>query len=299
MGAACRHQGTTKVPDWTLYGTIFFIRHRNVLRKQAGLLAGTVIMYDTFRKIQKRQSLLVVMIMSFLLPVWGSGIAESSWWDKGTKLLNSLTESQSKNSLTTEEIGLGLKDALRIGTEKVVAQLGREDGFYADTAVHIPLPKGFDTVKSTLDKVGMSYLLNDLERKLNRAAEAATPKAKTLFWQAITEMTFDDVKAIYEGPEDAATSYFQTKMSGPLREAMRPIIQSSLSQVGAVRVYDNIMAKYNTFPFVPEVKADLTAYTIEKAMVGLFYYIAQEEAAIRQDPAKRTTEILKRVFGSQ
>ena len=59
-----------------------------------------------------------------------------------------------------------------------------------------------------LSKIGRSQLADDLELKLNRAAESATPKAKKLFLQAITDMTFDDIKYIYEGPEDSATKYF-------------------------------------------------------------------------------------------
>ena len=94
---------------------------------------------------------------------------------------------------TTDEIGNALKEALRIGSEEVVRRLGQEGGFYADPAVHIPLPREFEVVKTTLDKIGMSFLVEDLELKLNRAAEQATPKAKALFVQAIKEMTFEDV----------------------------------------------------------------------------------------------------------
>jgi len=256
-------------------------------------------MRSIFGKVSRLQSLMVIGILSLAFTVLGSALGESGWWEKGAELFKSLTKSDGKDTLTMEEIGSGLKDALRVGTESVVAQLGRLDGFNADKAVHIPLPKEFDTVKSMLDTVGMSRLLDDLELKLNRAAEAAAPKAKALFWQAITEMTFDDVKAIYKGPQDAATTYFHGKMSAPLAETMRPIVETSLSEVGAIQVYDDIMGKYGSLPFAPDVKADLTTYVIDKAMSGLFYYIAQEEAAIRQDPAKRTTDLLKRVFGTQ
>jgi hypothetical protein len=170
------------------------------------------------------------------------------------------------------------------------------DGFNTDPEIHIPLPKQLDGVKSVLDKVGMSGLLKDLELKLNRAAEAATPEAKKLFSRAISEMSFDDVKKIYEGPENAATQYFRSKMSPSLAKEMEPVINNSLSEVGAVQSYDNVMKAYQSVPFVPDVKADLTDYVIEKGMDGIFYYMAKEEAAIRANPAKRTTDLLKRVF---
>ncbi|NNK85530.1 MAG: DUF4197 domain-containing protein [Desulfobacterales bacterium] len=237
-----------------------------------------------------------MIIIGFLSLSTAAG-AKSSWWDKGKKLLDNFSPSKNKNPPTAAEIGAGLKEALRIGTKNVVSQLGQIDGFNADAAIHIPLPEDLKKVKTVLNKIGMSSLLDNLELKLNRAAEVATPKAKKLFWEAITEMTLDDVKAIYKGPEDAATRYFQRKMTPPLAKQMRPVVQQSLSEVKAIKAYDNAMRQYQSFPFVSDVKADLTGYVIEKGMDGIFYYLAREEAAIRKNPAKRTTDLLKRVFG--
>lgn len=204
-----------------------------------------------------------------------------------------------QDALSTDEIAAGLKEALRVGSETVVSQLGQTNGFNGDPAVHIPLPGSLDRVKSTLGKVGMSSMLDDLELRLNRAAEAATPKAQSLFLQAIDDMTLDDVERIYKGPDDAATRYFQSKMSQPLAKEMAPIVDQSLSQVGAVQSYDKAMGRYESIPFVPDAKADLSSYVVEKSMDGIFYYLAQQEAAIRQNPAKRTTELLQKVFGAQ
>jgi len=111
-------------------------------------------------------------------------------------------------------------------------------------------------------------------------------------------MTLDDVKAIYKGPEDAATRFFQRKMSSPLAEQMRPVVEESLSEVKAVQAYDDVMRQYQSIPFVPDVKADLTGFVVEKGMDGIFYYLARAEAEIRKDPAKQTTDLLKRVFGA-
>jgi hypothetical protein len=112
-------------------------------------------------------------------------------------------------------------------------------------------------------------------------------------------MTFEDVMNIYNGPDDAATRYFQEKMSPPLARAMQPVVDQSLAEVGAVQTYENIMGEYRAIPFVPDVQADLTTYVVDKGMDGIFHYIAAEEAAIRQNPAKRTTELLQRVFGAK
>lgn len=227
--------------------------------------------------------------------------AEENWLEKGTGILKTLqtgTET-GQPALTLDEISKGFKEALGLSADRVVNQLGEPDGFNTDSNVHIPLPAKLNTVKNMLEQVGMSPLLEELELKLNRAAETATPKAKSLFVQSISAMTFEDVKSIYNGPDDAATQYFREKMSPALAQEMTPIVKDSLSEVGAIKAYDSVMEQYRSLPLVPDVKANLTDYAVTKAMDGIFFYIAREEAAIRQDPAKRTTDLLKRVFGAK
>jgi hypothetical protein len=240
-----------------------------------------------------------MITVALLVLLSGTGRATSTWWEKGLQLFGDSGESKKAEMLSVEKIGAALKEALRVGTATVTDRLGLLDGFNGDPAVHIPLPENLQTVTSVLNRVGLSQFVDDLELKLNRAAEKATPPAKELFLQAIDDMTVDDVKGIYYGPEDAATRYFQNTMTPALAEKMRPVVDESLSTVGAIQAYDTLMDQYRSIPFVTDVKADMTEYVIEKGMDGIFYYLAKEEAAIRQNPAKRTTELLKQVFGSK
>jgi membrane peptidoglycan carboxypeptidase len=192
----------------------------------------------------------------------------------------------------------GLKEALRVGTDRVVDNLGQVDGFNADPEVHIPLPKVLSQAQSSLRLIGASALVDDLELRINRAAEQATPVAKDIFWQAITSLTFEDVNAIYRGPDDAATQYLDRTTRGSLTDAMRPIVDDALADAGAVAAYDSIIERAQVAPFLPDLKTDLTNHVLDRAMDGMFAYLAEEEAAIRQDPVKRTTALLKRVFGA-
>lgn len=231
----------------------------------------------------------------------GQGTAGSSWMDQGKSLLKqyqgtSGDSSSGASGLSLGEINDGLKQALEKGAETVVRQLGTTDGYNGDAKVRIPLPDNLAGVKSLLDKAGLSSYADTVELKLNRAAEASVPKAKALFMDAIAKMRMEDVKAILDGPDDAATTYFKNKMSPGLVTEMSPVIDQSLASVGAVQAYDQMMGKYKTLPFVPDVKGNLTAYTAQKAVDGIFFYLAQEEKAIRENPAKRTTELLKKVF---
>lgn len=245
----------------------------------------------------QRPITVIAALLTLLLPL--PLAAQTDWMKMGRDLLGTAVKSPAAPTADSNQIAAGLKEALRVGSDTVVAQLGKPDGFNADPAIHIPLPKSFKTVQSTLKPLGMSPLLDDLELKLNRAAEQATPKAKALFLSAIEGMTLDDVMGIYNGPQDAATRYFQQKMSPQLAVDMKPIVDQALSQAGAVQAYDNVMGQYRAVPFVPDVKADLSGYVVDQGMNGIFHYLAQEEAAIRQNPAKRTTELLRTVFGGK
>ncbi len=239
---------------------------------------------------------MVPSLLAVILMILGSNTLYAGWLDK---LKDKLGDTDTKEQvLSDDEVGAGLKDALRVGTETVVENLGTTDGFNLDPQIHIPLPSQFDQVRSILGNFGMDSMLTDLELRLNRAAEVATPKAKSLFLNAINDMTLDDVMAIYKGPDDAATQYFKSKMSAPLALEMKPVVDESLADVGAVKVYDDVMESYNSVPFAPEINTDLSDYVVEKGMDGIFYYLAKEEAAIRKDPLKRTTAILQKVFGN-
>jgi hypothetical protein len=251
------------------------------------------------------RSCLALGLLVAALP--GPAAAQGSLFDQAKKALEGVTDSAPSSdilsnpggdALNNAEIADGLREALRVGTDRAVGQVGARDGYNTDPAIHIPLPGSLKDVQSVLQGFGMAGMADDLELRLNRAAESAAPEAKELFLQAISDMSLEDVQGIYNGPDDAATRYFQGKMTPPLAERMAPVVNDSLAEVGAIQSYDEMMSQYKSVPFVPDAKADLTEYVVEKGMDGLFHYVAQEEAAIRNNPAERTTELLQRVFGA-
>jgi hypothetical protein len=242
---------------------------------------------------------LILGVMVLAAPV-SKAIAQGGWMDKGSDLLKGLGGApKSSGVLSNADIASGLVEALKVGTDRVVSTLGKTDGFNSSPDVHIPLPGTLAKVKKALAPLGMGAMADDLELRLNRAPEAAAPRAKRLFWDAITQMTLEDVRKIYDGPKDAATQYFRGKMSSPLARDMQPIVSEELGRVGAIQSYDAMIGQYRSLPFVPDAKANLTEYVLEKAIGGIFLYLGREEAAIRENPAKRSTAILQKVFGGR
>ncbi|MCS3903750.1 hypothetical protein J2T55_001781 [Methylohalomonas lacus] len=224
--------------------------------------------------------------------------ADGNWWDKGKQMLEGFgsDDAATTGALSNADIAAGLREALRVGSDNVVSQLGQTNGYYEDPKAHIPLPDNLKQVRDALARVGLAEQIDDLELRMNRAAEAAAPKARTMFVDAIRNMTLDDARAIYNGPEDAATRYFQEQMSTPLEREFTPMINNSLAEVGAIQTYDQVMNDYQQLPFVPDIKANLSQHVVDHAIGAIFDYLAVEEAAIRANPAKRTTELLQKVF---
>jgi hypothetical protein len=205
----------------------------------------------------------------------------------------------SGQSLTVAQITQGLKEALNVSSKQVVGQLGQSGGFNLDPKIRIPLPSSLQKVDSALKAVGMGQMTADLQNKMNAAAEQGTAQALDLFMGAVQKMTIADARQILSGQQDAATQYLRNTMGADLELKLQPIIDSTLAQTGAMKAYDSVTSQYAAIPFVSSLKNDMRSYVTDKAMDGIFYYVAQEEAAIRQNPAKRTTEILRTVFGAQ
>jgi len=207
--------------------------------------------------------------------------------------------SAQSGGLTSADITAGLKEALTKGSSAVVGQLGKSGGFASDPVVRIPLPSTLLKARNFASKVGLEKSFDDLELRLNKAAELATPKAKELFVGAIRDMSVQDAKGILQGPDNAATQYFQAKTSTGIKSAMRPLIDSALAEVGAVQSFNSLLKQYQSIPLAPKVEADLTGHVVDKGSDGIFHYLAEEEKAIRTNPVARTSELLQRVFGSQ
>ncbi len=197
------------------------------------------------------------------------------------------------------EIANGLKEALDNGIKKQVSKLTAEDGFYKNELVKILLPEELQTVDKKLRQLGMSSLADEGLKVLNRAAEDAVKEATPIFVDAVKQMTFTDAKNILLGNEDAATTYLQSSTSTSLYAKFNPVIKTSFTNVGADKVWANIITKYNTIPFVKKVNPDLTDYTTSKAMEGVFKMIAVEEKDIRKSMNSRTSALLKKVFALQ
>lgn len=191
----------------------------------------------------------------------------------------------------------GVREALRVATERAVSSVSKPGGFLDDLRIHIKLPKALRGVGKALRAVGMGAQVDELEVGMNRAAERAVAEAKPVFVDSIKRMSVQDALGIVRGADTAATDYFRRTTEETLRTRFRPIVASSLASVGARRQYDSLLASYQSLPFASTPDLDLDAYTTQKALDGLFLVVAEEEKKIRTDPLKRTTSLLRSVFG--
>lgn len=250
----------------------------------------------------KAKAFLTVLIVSQCLVVvnsaqavdWGTMLED---FKNAGKTMLPGTEPSTNGELDTNTVISGLKEALSVGSRRAIDNVGQADGYLGNPDIRIPLPPQVEQVGGLMRQFGMSGLADEFETSMNRAAEKAAPEATSIMIDAIKNMSIDDAKQILNGPDDAATRYFREQTSGRLTDLFRPRIEGSLDQVGSTRYYNQLSDQVASVPVVGEnLNVDLPGYVTEKALDGLFTMIAVEEKKIRENPAARTTELLKKVF---
>ena len=240
----------------------------------------------------KRVLLSGVMVMLLAVSVCHAG-----FFDDLTKGLGVPTVESGAGALDEGTIVKGLKEALATGTDRAVKSVSKPDGFYGNQAIRILMPEKIRNVADVLGKVGFRKEVDDFVLSMNRAAEKAAPKAVDYFSSALKEMSFEDAGKILKGGDTAATEYFRSKTGDKIFSAFKPIVSSSMNEVGTSRSYKELIQKYEDVPFVPKAELDLDKYVTSKSVDGLFLMLGEEEKKIRTNPAARATELLQKVFG--
>ena len=237
-------------------------------------------------------TLLTFLLFSFSVSAQSPVGKSGSLLNKANSLLNKNTASD----LSSNDIVAGLKEALVIGAEKSGQKLSSPDGFFKDAAVKILMPKEVQAIEKKLRLIGMGKLVDNAVESMNRAAEDASKEAAPIFVAAIKKMTVKDAVTILKGADTAATGYLRTSTSPELISAFMPVIEEALKKVDATKHWEAVFKTYNRFSSEP-VNTDINIYVTEKALDGIFHYVALEEINIRKNPAGRVTDVLKSVFG--
>jgi hypothetical protein len=200
--------------------------------------------------------------------------------------------------ISTGQMVSAIKQALSQGVDDSVYLLGSLQGFNLSEKYHIPLPDRLEKPAELLRKLGQGKKVDDIETRLNRAAQQAVKQATPVFTDAISSMSVTDALGIMQGADDAATQYFRDRTETSLRTRFLPIISKATGQTGLTNAYkslnntmNTLMSDYNTYT------VDIDRYVLNHAMDALFDRIAIEEKLIREQPVKRTTELMRKVYG--
>ncbi|MCC7524982.1 MAG: DUF4197 domain-containing protein [Chitinophagaceae bacterium] len=201
------------------------------------------------------------------------------------------------SKLSTDDVASGLKEALSVGAEKAGKNLSSLNGYFSNAAIKILMPDEAKKVEQKLRAIGLGKQVDEAILSMNRAAEDAAKSATPIFVNAIKEMSIQDAMGILKGGDHSATDYLKKTTTAALTSSFRPVIEQSLEKVDATKYWNTVFSAYNKFA-IDKVNPDLSAFVTEKALYGIFFQVAQEEQQIRKNPAARTSELLKKVFGS-
>jgi hypothetical protein len=218
-------------------------------------------------------------------------LAASAW------LANQVCLAGGLEQFTGDEIANALRSSLRQGAVNAVVKLAKPDAFFADPKLRIPLPEPMQKAEGTLRTIGMGKELDALETAMNRAAEAAIPKAKKLVLGAVTKMTVADAKAIFSGPDDAVTQFFRKHTERELQADFLPAVSKVVQRVELAGRYNKVVERAAAFGLLEQAES-VENYVTRKALNGLYATMAEEERALRKDPVKATTNLLKKVLES-
>ena len=233
--------------------------------------------------------------------------ANAGWFDdivdsgkeKINEVKNNVNDGNAITStLSNEDIIAGLKEALNKGAGYAVDNLGKADGFLKNSDVKIPMPEKLKKVESLLRKAGKDKYADEFVTTMNRAAESAVPLTLDIIKQSITGMSIKDAKNILQGSDDAATQYLKKSGSDKLKAKISPIVKAATAKAGVTSMYKKMYGKLGfAGKYINLEDYNVDNYVTNKTMKGLFTMIAKEEKKIRDNPAARTTDILKSVFG--
>jgi hypothetical protein len=236
---------------------------------------------------------LKIFLILFTSIIIFSGLSNAQFLDDAKKLLN-----QGTSGLSEKDAADGIREALIKGTDESVTVVSKLNGYFNNPQIKIPWPQDAKDIESKLRGIGLGNKVDEVILTINRAAEDAAKDAQAIFVSAVKGMSITDAINIVKGKNDAATQYLAKTTTPQLTEKFTPVIRAALEKVDATRLWKELITDYNQIPFVSRKNPDLTAYVTGKAIDGLFVMIAKEELKIRQNPAARTTELLKKVFGN-
>jgi hypothetical protein len=266
-------------------------------------------------RLHRRSLLFVALLSAITLPAAAGSGQFKDLLNKAKQAVHAPGSTQANTSLPTSDIAAGLKEALAKGTTNAINSLGRTDGFWNNPKVRIPLPGKLEQVADLARKAGMGAKVDAFELSLNRAAEKAVPQVADIFGDAIRKMTLDDARGILSGGDHAATDYFR-RVAGPaLTARIKPIVAKATDGVGATQKYKALVSGSGGGALGGVLGSlgslgghhgdsagsgnalDLDDYVTGKTIDGLFTTIGEQEKSIRDNPAARTTDLLKKVFG--
>jgi hypothetical protein len=173
------------------------------------------------------------------------------------------------------------REVLLQAAEKAIDTLGREDGYFGNAEVKIPLPGKLERVHKALQALGASKQSGDADElvlALNRAAEAALPESRMQIAAVIREMPMPDPQA---AARDSLTQQLRATRFDQLKAGMLPAVGKATQGVHLAEKYNDVASRASALGLVDQRDASLDEYVARQALDGLFKVMGKEEAALR------------------
>ncbi len=213
------------------------------------------------------------------------GVANSALPSYGRDQLLSVRPDLDKAQIVT-----GIREALELASDRAVAKVVAS----AEGESQIKLSSDLRKAQKLARKSGQEVAFQQFEKQLNETMIAAAPAARDLLKTALEQVEIIEPRVLLVAHDAAATDFLRMRVMEKLQRQLQPVVAELLLESGAIHRCDEIASKIKFGNLLETISTD---HVVESTVESFFLQLEMEERAIRHDPASRSTDLLRDVFG--
>ncbi|MBF8456552.1 DUF4197 family protein [Kaistella sp. G5-32] len=192
---------------------------------------------------------------------------------------------QSCVALATSSVGLAvLKSILLGGITKGLNIFSNKDSFLANQLIDAAMPQQLKDVNSTLQKLGLSNLVQKEKDYIAQAAQFTVDTSRPILVNAVNNLTTEDAVRIAQGGTGVATQILKERTSQQLMAAIAPKVDAKLNEFGIVKTLNAALGSSNILGNLfggqnstSAVTGGISRFASEQMVNGLFSIIQNHE----------------------
>ncbi|MEY2880780.1 MAG: hypothetical protein RLZZ15_3160 [Verrucomicrobiota bacterium] len=203
-----------------------------------------------------------------------------------------LAELLKATGLTQPQVLNGVKSGLGTAVDLAATELAKPGAF------QLTGPASMAKLQTLLVKANQSGALDGFKASLNQAATSVAPQAALVLKDSLKTLTLDDAAALAAGAPGSATKLLRKTAEPALRTKLIPLVNQAIASNATAAHAKDLAAKAGPMAAMLGVPSatDLENYLLGQVIETSFGYVAQQEAALRANPAALKDKSAAKIF---